>query len=111
MKSLPRLSVLLLACIESINQSVNRYDEDKDMVAMEAPFMYNDEEIGTIKYTLHQRIICPASKRTYDYPDFSAEIQCIALYPYVDSLYSLDGNRLLNIEKQLNKMLNDKYKF
>lgn len=111
MKNLPRLSKLYNACLESLNQSVNRFDEDEDMVAMECPLMYQDDEVGTLKYTLHQRVLWGAQKESYEYPPMSADVESIALYPYVDSLYSNDGNRLLNVEKRLNAMLQAKYKF
>lgn len=110
--STTRLSLLYLAVLESLNQSVNTCDNfNQNNEPMECSFIYRDEDIGTIKYTLEERIIVPGSKRSVDYPSYACEVQYIARYPYVEAIYSMDGNRLKNTETLLNKMLNNKYKF
>jgi len=102
MKTLNKLKEIVLECI--YNDVLYKDLYDVESITSEAEIILNNEILGYVKYRVSIDTTTPSLNSYYDTPDF-AELSIIVEYAIVDTMYSNNNNKLVNVTNALNNIL------
>jgi hypothetical protein len=104
-KNVTRLQILVDVALNAIyNDAIDREEET---ITNEISFLHKEEEVGTIKYVVHKKILAQGNGWSWDYPPTADEVEFRIEEASIE-VFGQNGDVLKNVTSLANQMLEKK---